>query len=1454
MFLQICEYLHNLQIKYGGKDMKKILSIILILLLAVLCLGSCVNFPSNGGSSTTPSTTKPTTTTPVEEKYTLSFEAEGIESLEVVDGKAIGNLPAVPENPGYTGLWKIDGEVINAGTIYNYGEDKTAVPFYIAKDDTVYTVQVFIQVEDSYEDVSAQYAPLFGECIGTTGATVDISELAQANLPAHCILNTEDSVLSGTIAGDGSLVLKVYYDLDGAFVLSFDVEGVASLPVKFGEPMTNLPAVPEKVGYTGVWKIADEVITAETVYNYNGSRTATAVYTANTDTLYTVEVYMNGANVSFDFGTQFGMPCAGTTDTIADISALAQSNIPAHCALDESNSVLTGTIAGDGSLVLKVYYYNTDTVIFDAVADTNVVLDYEVRYGADEYSHRVQFHRTAWNGTVQLKLNGNRPVAPEGTTHVTFYYYTAHTSYNSVLNASGKEITVGNWGTIEWKSFKLSIAQYNESVWTLTDPQGNSQGKYIYLSNPVFTTESQVWDGISTTTDVVYGTDEFSYTFNSNPTITATKVLLNMLGDADAISFYIRGTIAAPFNLVIFDPWDANTNLANTVAGEWVKFTLTREQVLNLVNNPSNYYLQIRSWDGGTYHISSFYEVKGPHIYTNYVYNNDAKCGVDGTETAQCDHCDKMTHTRPAAGTALSHSFEAYVSNNNATCTSNATETASCAHSCGATDTREIANSTLSHAFTSYVSNNDAKCGVDGTKTAKCDNCDAKDTKTDEDSALTHSYTNYVSNNDAKCEANGTETATCYHGCGTTHTREDIDSALTHSYTNYVYNNDATYEADGTETASCDHGCGKTDTRIKLGSMLSHIYTNYVYNNDAKCGVDGTKTAKCDEEGCDATDTVVAEGTALSHSYTNYVSNNDATCSANGTETASCDHGCGTTDTREDDNSTVGHVYTKYEYNNDAAVNKNGTETASCDFGCGTKDTREVANTALSIFDVVADTTISTDSSIVYGDQSFSYKVQFHATAWNGTVQFKLNGNRPAAPEDATHVTFYYYTAHTSYNSVLNAAGKEITVGNFGTLEWKSFKLSIAQYNNAVWTLTDPQGNSQGKYIYLSNPVFTTESQVWDGISTTTDVVYGTDEFSYTFNSNPTITATKVLLNMLGDADAISFYIRGTIAAPFNLVIFDPWDANTNLANTVAGEWVKFTLTREQVLNLVNNPSNYYLQIRSWDGGSYYISSSYETYSAPLFEALADTSVEADTLNVYGDQAESYRVKFHATAWNGTVTFKLNQSKLPAIPEEATHVSIWYYMDHVTYNGCTLKIGSKTVVMENAEPYGWKEIRMTVAEYQSLISETWYLQDANGNSQGKFIYFSAPVFTTDLTPFNGLEKSTEVVYGNDEFSYKFEGNPFITAGAGLLKLLGDNNEISFYIQGNINAPFNFVINDPWDANTNLANTVAGEWVKFTLTREQVLNLVNNPSNFSVAIRDWSGGTRLFYISSYYEVK
>lgn len=163
------------------------------------------------------------------------------------------------------------------------------------------------------------------------------------------------------------------------------------------------------------------------------------------------------------------------------------------------------------------------------------------------------------------------------------------------------------------------------------------------------------------------------------------------------------------------------------------------------------------------------------HEFSNYVYNNDATCLNDGTETAKCVGCEK-------------------------------------------TDTREKTGTKKPHSFINYVSNGDATCTADGTETAKCENCTATETRTEADSKLAHSFVNYVSNGDATCTANGTETAKC-ETCEKTDTREDTDSKLAHSFTNYIPNGDATAEADGTKTAKCDN-CDATDTVIDEGSRL----------------------------------------------------------------------------------------------------------------------------------------------------------------------------------------------------------------------------------------------------------------------------------------------------------------------------------------------------------------------------------------------------------------------------------------------------------------------------------------------------------------------------------------------------------------------------------------------------------------------------------------------------------
>ena len=163
------------------------------------------------------------------------------------------------------------------------------------------------------------------------------------------------------------------------------------------------------------------------------------------------------------------------------------------------------------------------------------------------------------------------------------------------------------------------------------------------------------------------------------------------------------------------------------------------------------------------------------HEFSNYVYNNDATCLNDGTETAKCVGCEK-------------------------------------------TDTREKTGTKKPHSFINYVSNGDATCTADGTETAKCANCHFTDTRTEKGSKKQHVFKSYVSNGDATCTANGTETAKC-ETCEKTDTREDTDSKLAHSFTNYIPNGDATEEADGTKTAKCDN-CDATDTVIDEGSRL----------------------------------------------------------------------------------------------------------------------------------------------------------------------------------------------------------------------------------------------------------------------------------------------------------------------------------------------------------------------------------------------------------------------------------------------------------------------------------------------------------------------------------------------------------------------------------------------------------------------------------------------------------
>lgn len=129
-----------------------------------------------------------------------------------------------------------------------------------------------------------------------------------------------------------------------------------------------------------------------------------------------------------------------------------------------------------------------------------------------------------------------------------------------------------------------------------------------------------------------------------------------------------------------------------------------------------------------------------PHEYRNYTSNNDATCEHDGTETALCALCGKVTDTRTVPGSTLQHAYTSYQPYETATCQKDATEKAVCDICHKATDVRSVKGTKKPHSFRNYASNHDATCTQDGTKTAVCDVCGAKDTKPDVGSKLGHTY------------------------------------------------------------------------------------------------------------------------------------------------------------------------------------------------------------------------------------------------------------------------------------------------------------------------------------------------------------------------------------------------------------------------------------------------------------------------------------------------------------------------------------------------------------------------------------------------------------------------------------------------------------------------------------------------------------------------------------------
>ena len=188
-------------------------------------------------------------------------------------------------------------------------------------------------IDESSTDLGNGTAPEFGDTTYTTNQTFTVSFVENENV-------------------------TINYEATKGGSVSLDSETVAPAT---GNPQGSTAKA--EVGYTfDGWYLGDTKVGSDLAYKPSRSAdgiyeaaTYTAKFTPNDDTPYTVNIYLSDANGNYGDPATTEVRTA-TTDTKVSVTD-ADKQAPEGYALDpNANNVFEGTVAGDGSLILKVYF------------------------------------------------------------------------------------------------------------------------------------------------------------------------------------------------------------------------------------------------------------------------------------------------------------------------------------------------------------------------------------------------------------------------------------------------------------------------------------------------------------------------------------------------------------------------------------------------------------------------------------------------------------------------------------------------------------------------------------------------------------------------------------------------------------------------------------------------------------------------------------------------------------------------------------------------------------------------------------------------------------------------------------------------------------------------------------------------------------------------------------------
>lgn len=281
-------------------------------------------------------------------QYTVTFDSKGgsaVAAQTVYEDETL-TLPTPPTKLGY----QFDGWVKQGGSATYVFTLPVTESFVLEARWNPITVNY--QTEIYTETLTGTYT--LNQTIAGTGLTEAVVTAGTVNLTGFVENETHaNRVITGTILGDGSLVLKRYYDRVSS-TISFVISDatVSSITQKY-ETVVNPPTAPTKLGYTfGAW-YTDEA--------------RTQVYTFTTMPLSGLTLYGTWVPAMSTFKTEIYIESLSggytllethTEDGMTESSVAAKSVTMAGFFENTTHAqrLISGIVIGDGSLVLKRYY------------------------------------------------------------------------------------------------------------------------------------------------------------------------------------------------------------------------------------------------------------------------------------------------------------------------------------------------------------------------------------------------------------------------------------------------------------------------------------------------------------------------------------------------------------------------------------------------------------------------------------------------------------------------------------------------------------------------------------------------------------------------------------------------------------------------------------------------------------------------------------------------------------------------------------------------------------------------------------------------------------------------------------------------------------------------------------------------------------------------------------------